>query len=120
MLERMWSKGNTHSLLVGMQTSTTTLEISMVVSQKIGNQPTSRLSKLLVGINPKDTQSFYKDICSTMFIVALLVIISTWKQPRCPLTREWINKMWYIYTMEYYSLVKNNDILKIASTWMEL
>ena len=55
----------------------------------------------LLGIYPKDAHSYHKDICSTMFIAALFVITSTWKQPRCPSTREW-----NIYTMEYYSVVK--------------
>ncbi|KAL6086572.1 hypothetical protein STEG23_032580 [Scotinomys teguina] len=44
----------------------------------------------------------------------------TWKQPRCPSTEEWIRKMWYIYTMEYYAAEKNNDIMKFAGKWMEL
>ena len=43
-----------------------------------------------------------------MFIAALFAIARTWKQPRCPSTEEWIRKMWYIYTMEYYSAIKNN------------
>ena len=82
--------------MVGVQTCTTTLEISMVVSQKTGNQPTSGPS-----IYPKDDQSYYKDICSTMFIAALFVIARTWKQPGCLSTEEWMQKIWYIYTMEY-------------------
>ena len=60
----------------------------------------------LLGIYPKDTQPYYKDICSIMFIAALFIITRTWKQPRCPSTEKWIKKMWYIYTMEYYSAVK--------------
>ena len=63
---------------------------------------------------PKDAQSFYKDIHSAMFIAALFVITRTWKQPRYPLTKEWIKKMWHIYTTEYYSTVKSSDILKFA------
>ena len=59
-------------------------------------------------------------MCSTMFIAALFVIARTWKQPKCPLTEEWIRKMWYIYTMEYYTTEKNNDILKFAGKLMEL
>ena len=56
-----------------------------------------------------------------MFIAALFVIARTWKQPSCPSTEEWIKKMWYIYTTEYYSAVKkDNDILKFASKWIEL
>ena len=57
---------------------------------------------------------------STMFIAALFVIARTWKQPKCPSTEEWIRKMWYIYTMEYYTAEKNNDILKISVRWVDL
>ena len=60
----------------------------------------------LLGINPKDTQSYYKDICSIMFIAALFAIVRTWKQPKCPLIEEWVKKMWHIYTLKYYSAVK--------------
>ena len=59
-------------------------------------------------------------MCSTMFIAALFVIARTWKQPKCLLTKERIRKMWYIYTMEYYTTEQNNDILKFAAKWMDL
>ena len=55
-----------------------------------------------------------------MFIAALFVIARNWKQPRSPSTEEWIKKMWYIYTMEYYSAIKNEDIMNFAGKWMEL
>ena len=54
-----------------------------------------------------------------MFIAALFTIVKTWKQPKCPLTDEWIN-MWYIYTTEYYSAIKKNEIMPFAATWMDL
>ena len=55
-----------------------------------------------------------------MFIAALFTIAKTQKQPKCPSTDEWIKKMWYIYTMEYYSAIKKNEIMPYIATWMEL
>ena len=55
-----------------------------------------------------------------MFIAALFIIARSWKEPRCPSIEEWIQKMWYIYTMEYYSVIKNNESMKLLDKWMEL
>ena len=55
-----------------------------------------------------------------MFIAALFTIAKTWKQPKCPSTDEWIKKMWYIYTIEYYSAIKKNKIMPFAAAWMQL
>ena len=55
-----------------------------------------------------------------MFIAALHTIARTWKQSKCPSTEEWIKKTWYIYTKEYYSAIKRNEIMAFAATWMDL
>jgi hypothetical protein len=55
-----------------------------------------------------------------MFITALFIIVRSWKQHRCPSTEEWIQKTWYIFIMEYYSAIKNNDFMKFLGKWMEL
>ena len=74
----------------------------------------------LLGIYPEDSPACNKDTCSTMFIAALFVIARSWKEPRCPSTEEWIQIMSYIYTMEYYSAIRNNEFIKFLDKWMEL
>ena len=83
-----------------------TLEISMAVYQKIENQPTSGSNNTTLGHIPKRCsiilqRHLYNYVHSTLFVIA-----RTWKQPRRPSTKEWIKKMWHIYTIEYYSVVK--------------
>jgi hypothetical protein len=75
----------------------------------------------LLGKYPKECNLGYsKGTCTPMFIAALFTIAKLWKQPRCPTTDEWIKKMWYLYTMEFYSVTKMNEILSFSSKWMEL
>ena len=73
----------------------------------------------LLGIYPEKTV-IQKESCTTMFTAALFTIARTWKQPRCPSTDEWIKKMLYICTMEYYSAIKRNEIGSFVETWMDL
>jgi hypothetical protein len=75
----------------------------------------------LLGIYSKECDSGYsRGTCTPMFIAVLFIIAKLWKQPRCPTTDEWIKKMWYLYTMEFYSSMKKNEILSFVSKWMEL
>jgi hypothetical protein len=74
----------------------------------------------LLGIYPEYAPTCNKDTCFTMFIAALFVIARRWKEPRCPSTKEWIQKMWYIYIVEYYSAIKNNKFMKFLGKWIDL
>ena len=75
----------------------------------------------LLGIYPTDTDAMKRrDTCTPMFIAAMATIAKLWKEPRCPTKDEWIKKMWFMYTMEYYSAIRNDKHLPFPSTWMEL
>ena len=73
----------------------------------------------LLGIYPEETK-IEKDTCIPFFIAALFTIARTWKQPKCPSTDEWIKKLWYTYTMEYYSAIKRNAFESVLMRWMKL
>ena len=74
-----------------------------------------------LGIYPKDTDAVKsQDTCTPMFIAAMSTIAKLWKGPQCPSKDEWIRKMWYMYTMKYYSAIRNDKYPPFASTWMDL
>jgi hypothetical protein len=83
MLLMMWRKRNT---------GTTTLEINLAVPHEIGHSTEDPATPLL-GIYPQDAPTYYKDTCSTMFVVTLFIIARSWKEPKCPSTEKWIQKM---------------------------
>ena len=120
MLERMWSKGNTHPLLVGMQTCVTTLEISVEVFKETGSQPTSRPSNSTIGNIPKRFPIILLKHLFNCVHSSTICQSENWKQPRCPSIEEWIKKVRHIYTLEFYSSVKINGILNFACKWMEM
>jgi len=101
-LARMWRKRNTRPFLVGLQTITTILEISLDIPQKFGHLTIWGKSYTSLGHIPKYAPTYNKDTFSTMFIAALFIIARSWKEPSCPSTQELIQKMWYVYTMDYY------------------
>jgi hypothetical protein len=95
------------------------------LEQKEANSPKrsrgQEIIKLGAEINQVETKrTCNKDTCSTMFIETLFIIARSWKEPKCPSTVEWIQKMCYIYTMEYYSAIKNNEFMKFLGKWMDL
>ena len=87
--------------------------------KKLGIKPPYDPAIPLLSIYPEETK-IEKDACIPLFVAALFTIARTWKQPRCPLTDEWIKKSWYIYTMEYYSAIKRNIFESVLMRWMNL
>ena len=73
----------------------------------------------LRGLHTEETRT-ERYTCTPVFITALFIIARTWIQPRCPSTDEWIRKLWYIYTMKYYSAIKNNTFESVLTRWMKL
>ena len=103
----MWRKGNSPALLTEMEIGTTVWRTVWRFLKKLGiNLPYDPAIPLL-GVYPEKTTTL-KDTCTPVFIATIFTIARTWKQPRWPSTNEWIKKIWYIYTMEYYSAMKRN------------
>ena len=73
----------------------------------------------LLGIHTEETR-IERDTCTPVFIAALFTIARTWKQPRCPSADKWIRKLWYLYTMEYYSAIEKNAFESVLMRWMKL
>jgi hypothetical protein len=74
-----------------------------------------------LGIYPEECDKGYsRGTCTPMFIAALFTVAKLWEQPRCLTTDEWIKKMWYLYTMEFYAAMKKNEMLSFTGKWMEL
>ena len=86
--------------------------------KKLGIKPPYDPATPLLGIYPEETKT-ERDTCIPLFIAALFTIARTWKQRRCPLTDEWIKK-WYIYTMEYYTVINMNTFESVLMNWMNL
>jgi len=86
---------------------------------KLGIKPPCDPAVPLLGLYPEESE-IERDTCIPLFIATLFTIARTWKQPRCPSTDEWIKKLWYIYTMEYYSAIKMNAFESVLIRWMNL
>ena len=89
--------------------TTATMENSVEIPLKTGNRMPYDPAIPLLGIHTKETR-IERDMCTLMFITALFTIARTWKQLRCPSADKWIRKLWYVYTMEYYSALKRKHL----------
>ena len=116
MLERVWRKGNPITLLVEMQMLWKTVwRFLKKLEIELPHDPAIPL----LGIHTEETRS-ERDTCTPVFIAELVIIARTWKQPRCPLADERVRKLWYIYTMEYYSVIKKNTVESVLMRWIKL
>ena len=115
----MWRKGNPPTLLVGLLTDIAIMEKSMEIPLKTRTKTNIWPSNPILGIYPEESKT-EKDTCSPLFIAALFTIARTWKKPRYPSTDEWIKKLWYVYTMEYYSAIKRSKCESVELRWMNL
>ena len=89
--------------------------------KKLRTEPPYDPAITLLGIYSRDIGVlFRRDTCTPMFIAALSTMTKVWEEPKCPSVDEWIKKMWYIYTMEYYLAIKKNEILPFATMCIEL
>ena len=121
---RLWRKGNPNTLLVGMQTGAATMEHSMEFPQKTKKWNCFLTQQFhcwdLGFLYPNPETLIQKNLCTLMFIAAQFTTAKCWKQPRCQSVNEWIHKLWYIYTMEYYSAERKKELLPFVTAWMEL
>ena len=89
------------------------------MEKTLGIKPPHDPAIPLLGIYPEETK-IERDTCIPSFTAVLFTLARTWTQPRCPSTNEWIKKLWYIYTMEYYSAIKRNSFESVLMRWMKL
>ena len=119
MLERVWGKGTLFHCSWECKLIQALWRTVWKLLKKLQIELPDDPAIPLLGIYPEET-IIQKESCITMFIAALFTIARTWKQPKCPSTDEWIKKVWHIYTMEYYSAMKRNDIELFVVRQMDL
>ena len=118
---RLWREGSPPALLAGMQTGAATVENSVEFPQTLKIELPFDPALPLLALCPKNTEiSIQKNLCTLMFIAVLFTIARCWKQPKCPSVDEWIKKLWYIYTMEYYTAERKKKVLPFATACIEL
>ena len=119
MLERVWRKGNLLTLQVGYKLVQQLWKTVWRFLKKLEIELPYDPAIPLLGIHTEETR-IERDMCTPMFITALFIIARIWKQPRCPSADEQIRRLWYIYTMEYHSAIKENSFESVVMRWMKL
>ena len=103
--------------MVGMRTGTTNVKTVSYFLRKLKVELPFDVAITLLGIYPKNPETpIQKNLCTPMFIATLFTIAKCWKQPKCPSVTEWIRKLWYIYTMEYYAAERKKELLPFLKT----
>ena len=114
-------KGNPSTLLVGMKTGAATVKNSLEFPQKTKNGTAFDPVIPLLELYPKNPEiPIQENLCTPMFIAAQFTIAKYWKQLKCPSANEWIQKLWYIYTMEFCAAERKKELIPFATAWMEL
>ena len=104
-------------MLVGMQTGAATVENSMEFPQKTKNGTAFVPAIPLLGLYPKNPKTpIQKNLCTPMFAAAQFTIAKYWKQSKCPSANEWIQKLWYIYTMEFYTAERKKELYTLCNS----
>ena len=119
MLEKVWEKGTLLHCWWECKLIQPLWKTVWRFLKKQGIKPPYDPAFSLLDTYPEETK-IEKDTCIPLFVAALFTIARTWKQPRCPLTDEWIKKSWYIYTMENYSAIKRNTFESVLMRWLNL
>jgi hypothetical protein len=120
-LARMWGKRSPGTLLVECKLVQPLWKTIWRLLRKLNIDLPYGQAIPFLGIYPKECDTGYsRGTYTPMFIAVLFTIVKLWKQPRCLTTDKWIKKMWFLYSVEFYSAMKKNEILSFASRWMDL
>ena len=117
MLERVGRTGNPLTLLLGCKLVQPLWRTVWRFLKKLEIELPYDPANPLLGIQAEESR-IERNMCTPMFITALFTIARTWKQPRCPSADEWIRKLWYIYTMKYYSAIKKTAFESVLMRWI--
>ena len=117
----MWRKGNLSALLGECSMVLPLWKTAWNFLRKLKMELPFNSEIPVLGLYPKNPETpIQKNLCTPIFIAAQFAIAECWKQPKCPSVNEWIKKLWYIYTMEYYGAERKKELLPFATAWMEL